>query len=162
MICLSIACRLLHVASSMVEATKKLLRLCSTILVSYCPQRTMESLLEPCSDRSSHLILLGCLTIMKCSKCTITINKCNLRATRSYGNYIQTNQLTLTLCNSVKIMTRKGEFFNVQLPLKWFLSFDPNYSSMELTDFVPVVHRVFNRDPYWHSLDHPKRGAVTG
>ena len=41
-------------------------------------------------------------------------------------------------------------------------SFDPNYSSSDLTRFEPMVRRVFERQPFWHTPDHPKRGAVTG
>ena len=41
-------------------------------------------------------------------------------------------------------------------------SFDPSYSSMDLKEFVPMVHRVFKRDAFWHTPNHPKKGAVTG
>ena len=41
-------------------------------------------------------------------------------------------------------------------------SFDASYSSMDIAEFVPMVERVFSRDAYWHTPDHPKRGAVTG
>ena len=41
-------------------------------------------------------------------------------------------------------------------------SFDPSYSSRDLKFFKPMVHSVFKRDAYWHTPDHPKKGAVTG
>jgi len=41
-------------------------------------------------------------------------------------------------------------------------SFDPNYSSMDIKEFEPLVTRVFSRDAYWHTPNHPKKGAVTG
>eukprot|EP00756_Hemistasia_phaeocysticola_P001493 Hpha_TRINITY_DN11054_c0_g1::TRINITY_DN11054_c0_g1_i1::g.92987::m.92987 len=41
-------------------------------------------------------------------------------------------------------------------------SFDPSYSSMDLEEFRPMVRRVFQRQAYWHSPQHPKKGAVTG
>mmetsp|Transcript_1226 Transcript_1226/g.1773 ORF Transcript_1226/g.1773 Transcript_1226/m.1773 type:complete len:726 (+) Transcript_1226:451-2628(+) len=40
-------------------------------------------------------------------------------------------------------------------------SFDPNYSSMELKEFEAMAVRVFSRKPYWHTPNHPKKGAVT-
>ena len=41
-------------------------------------------------------------------------------------------------------------------------SFDPAYSSMELSEFVPAMERVFSRDAFWDDPDSPKAGAVTG
>jgi len=41
-------------------------------------------------------------------------------------------------------------------------SFDPDYDTMELEEFLPVLERVFSREPFWDDLDNAKRGAVTG
>eukprot|EP00937_MAST-01D_sp_MAST-1D-sp2_P001160 g1160.t1 len=41
-------------------------------------------------------------------------------------------------------------------------SFDPSYSSMELSEFVPMLERVFARPAFWDDALNPKSGAVTG
>jgi predicted HD phosphohydrolase len=39
-------------------------------------------------------------------------------------------------------------------------SFDPDYPTMPLEQFVPILHRVFSLEAYWWDHNHPKRGAV--
>lgn len=41
-------------------------------------------------------------------------------------------------------------------------SFDPNYDSLPLSAFESIVERVFAREAYWWSENHPKKVAVTG
>jgi len=41
-------------------------------------------------------------------------------------------------------------------------AFDPHYESYSLEVFEPMVRKVFSREPYWHTPDHPKKGTVTG
>ena len=41
-------------------------------------------------------------------------------------------------------------------------SFDPNYKSMTLEEFRPMVHRIFSRKPYFNDPTNPKAGSVTG
>ena len=41
-------------------------------------------------------------------------------------------------------------------------SFDPAFESKPLEFFAPMVERVFAREPYWWTDDHPKKVAVTG
>lgn len=44
----------------------------------------------------------------------------------------------------------------VEFCWKWDQSaFDPDYESLPLENFVPMVHRIFARKPYWHP-DHAK------
>eukprot|EP00516_Mucochytrium_quahogii_P008439 CAMPEP_0203758764 /NCGR_PEP_ID=MMETSP0098-20131031/11596_1 /ASSEMBLY_ACC=CAM_ASM_000208 /TAXON_ID=96639 /ORGANISM=" , Strain NY0313808BC1" /LENGTH=695 /DNA_ID=CAMNT_0050651345 /DNA_START=245 /DNA_END=2329 /DNA_ORIENTATION=- len=61
---------------------------------------------------------------------------------------------------SCGVPTSSGAFdFTVDFCEKYDqASFDPDYSSMELCEFVPMVERVFARDAYWHTPHHPKRG----
>ncbi|KAG7355168.1 metal dependent phosphohydrolase [Nitzschia inconspicua] len=40
-------------------------------------------------------------------------------------------------------------------------SFDPDYPSLDVTYFLPIVERVLSRTQYWWNLDHPKAGAVS-
>jgi predicted HD phosphohydrolase len=40
-------------------------------------------------------------------------------------------------------------------------SFDPDYPSLPLSHFMPMVKRIFERQQYWWDPDHPKAGAVT-
>jgi predicted HD phosphohydrolase len=40
-------------------------------------------------------------------------------------------------------------------------SFDPDYPSLPLSHFMPMVKRIFERQQYWWEPDHPKAGAVT-
>ena len=43
-------------------------------------------------------------------------------------------------------------------------AFDPDYDSLPLEFFVPMVRNILSREPFWWKQDHPKRGAcgVTG
>eukprot|EP00740_Mantoniella_antarctica_P020564 CAMPEP_0198684340 /NCGR_PEP_ID=MMETSP1468-20131203/12040_1 /TAXON_ID=1461545 /ORGANISM="Mantoniella sp, Strain CCMP1436" /LENGTH=568 /DNA_ID=CAMNT_0044429063 /DNA_START=307 /DNA_END=2013 /DNA_ORIENTATION=+ len=43
-------------------------------------------------------------------------------------------------------------------------AFDPDYDSLPLEFFEPMVRNVLSREPFWWKHDHPKRGAcgVTG
>ena len=41
-------------------------------------------------------------------------------------------------------------------------SFDPEYDSLPISFFRPMVEQVFSRKPYWHTTGHPKAGLVTG
>lgn len=40
------------------------------------------------------------------------------------------------------------------------VAFDPNFECKPIEFFVPMVHKVFSRKPYWHTPNHPKSGAV--
>ncbi len=40
-------------------------------------------------------------------------------------------------------------------------SFDPDYPSLPLSHFLPMVERIFSRQQYWWNPNHPKAGAVT-
>ena len=65
-------------------------------------------------------------------------------------------------CNGLVIPTESYDF-TVDFCEKYDqVSFDPNFSSMELKEFESMAIRVFSRDPYWHTPNHPKKGAVTG
>lgn len=39
-------------------------------------------------------------------------------------------------------------------------SFDPDYPTMPLEQFVPILHRVFSLEAYWWDHSHPKRNTV--
>ena len=41
-------------------------------------------------------------------------------------------------------------------------SFDPEYKSMELEEFMPVLERVFAREAFWDDEENLKKGAVVG
>jgi len=41
-------------------------------------------------------------------------------------------------------------------------SFDPDYPTMPLEVFEPLLDKILSRKPYWWQPDHPKSGAVTG
>jgi len=38
-------------------------------------------------------------------------------------------------------------------------AFDPEYKSLPLEHFVPMVERVLAREPFWWDVNHPKRGV---
>ena len=40
-------------------------------------------------------------------------------------------------------------------------SFDPDYPSLDVSVFLPVVRRVLSRPQYWWNPAHPKAGAVS-
>lgn len=40
------------------------------------------------------------------------------------------------------------------------VSFDPNFKSLPLAFFEPMVAKVFARDTWWDYTDHPKMSAV--
>lgn len=40
-------------------------------------------------------------------------------------------------------------------------SFDPDYPSLDVSYFLPIVERVLSRNQYWWNVDHPKAGAVS-
>ncbi len=39
-------------------------------------------------------------------------------------------------------------------------SFDPQFDSLPVTHFEPMLKRVLSRKPYWHFPNHPKFGVV--
>ena len=41
-------------------------------------------------------------------------------------------------------------------------SFDPDYESMELDEFQPMLLNVFGKTPWWDQPENLKSGAVTG
>lgn len=40
-------------------------------------------------------------------------------------------------------------------------SFDPDYPTLPLSHFLPMIERIFSRQQYWWDPNHPKAGAVT-
>lgn len=41
-------------------------------------------------------------------------------------------------------------------------SFDPDYESLPLSSFEPIVERILQRPQYWWNPMHPKAGAIAG
>lgn len=39
-------------------------------------------------------------------------------------------------------------------------SFDPDYPSLPLSYFIPIIDRILSKPPYWWNPNHPKAGAV--
>ena len=42
----------------------------------------------------------------------------------------------------------------------YYCSFDPNYESLPVEYFVPILKEVLSRKPYWYFPKHPKLGVV--
>ncbi len=41
-------------------------------------------------------------------------------------------------------------------------SFDPDYESLDLETFRPLVLKIFSRTPYFNNPNNPKAGTVVG